>query len=185
VARLSVSLRDAGVRPGDRVAAYMPNLMETAVAMLAATSVGATWASCASDLGAQATIDRLGQIQPRVLFAADGYLYKAKTFSTISNVAEVAAAIPSVEKVVVVHYAGHESEIGRIPRSVRYEDFIARTKVEASFEQLPPDHPLVVMFSSGTTGKPKCMVQSAAGILVNRQDHVHHHLQLDDVELAA
>ncbi|MCL6635945.1 MAG: AMP-binding protein, partial [Peptococcaceae bacterium] len=94
VARLAASLRDLGIRPGDRVAAYMPNLIETAVAMLAATSVGATWASCATDLGPQAALDRLGQIEPRVLFTADGYYYKGTLFDTRGNAASVARGIP-------------------------------------------------------------------------------------------
>ncbi|MFC2043845.1 acetoacetate--CoA ligase [Chloroflexota bacterium] len=168
VACLAKSLRQMGVKPGDRVAAYMPNLIETAVAMLAATSVGALWSSCASDLGAQATIDRLGQIEPKVLFVADGYYYKTRVFDCLSNAAEVARGIPSLEKVVVVHYAGQNTDISHVPKSVSYDQFIAREKnLSIQFEQLPFDHPLLVMFSSGTTGKPKCMVQGAGGILIN------------------
>ncbi len=168
VARLAKSLRDAGVKPGDRVAAYMPNLMETAIAMLAATSVGAVWASCATDLGAQATLDRLGQVEPRVLFVVDGYYYKAKTFNSLVNAEEVIRQIPSLKKVVVVRYTGAESDISHIPNAVYYDQFLAKEKQpEIQFEQLPFDHPAVIMFSSGTTGKPKCLVQSAGGLLIN------------------
>ncbi len=168
VARLAKSLRDTGVKPGDRVAAYMPNLMETAIAMLAATSVGAVWASCATDLGAQATLDRLGQVEPRVLFIVDGYYYKAKTFNSLINAEEVVRGIPSLEKVVVVRYTGAESDISHIPNAVYYDQFLAKEKQpEVQFEQLPFDHPAVIMFSSGTTGKPKCLVQSAGGLLIN------------------
>jgi len=168
VARLAKSLRDTGVKPGDRVAAYMPNLMETAIAMLAATSIGAVWASCATDLGAQATLDRLGQIEPKVLFTVDGYYYKAKTFNSLTNAEEVARGIPSLKKVVVVRYTEAESDISNIPNAVYYDQFLAREKQpEIHFEQLPFDHPVVIMFSSGTTGKPKCLVQSAGGILLN------------------
>ena len=168
VARLAKSLRDTGVEPGDRVAAYMPNLMETAIAMLAATSIGAVWASCATDLGAQATLDRLGQIEPKVLFTVDGYYYKAKTFNSLTNAEEVARGIPSLKKVVVVRYTEAESDISHIPNAVYYDQFLAKEKQpEIHFEQLPFDHPVVIMFSSGTTGKPKCLVQGAGGILLN------------------
>jgi acetoacetyl-CoA synthetase len=169
VARLATSLREIGIRPGDRVAGYMPNLIETAIAMLAATSVGAVWASCATDIGAQAAVDRLGQIEPKLLFSVDGYFYKGKPFSTLGNAEEVAKAIPSLKKVVIVSYVGDRSDIKGIPNAIRYEDFLAKGKEPAlEFEQLPADHPLFIMFSSGTTGKPKCMVQSAGGILLNQ-----------------
>jgi acetoacetyl-CoA synthetase len=169
VARLAISLREIGIRPGDRVAGYMPNLIETAIAMLAATSVGAVWSSCATDIGAQAALDRLGQIEPKVLFSVDGYFYKGKPFSTLGNAAEVAKAIPSLKKVVIASYVGDKSDIKNIPNAVRYEDFLGKGKEPAfEFEQLPADHPIFIMFSSGTTGKPKCMVQSAGGILLNQ-----------------
>ena len=124
VARLAASLRKIGIKPGDRVSAYMPNLMETAIAMLASNSLGAIWASCATDLGAQATIDRLGQIKPRVLFTAEGYFYKGKNFSSLKNAAEIARGIPSLEKVIVVHYTGEKADISNIPNSVYYDKFI-------------------------------------------------------------
>jgi acetoacetyl-CoA synthetase len=125
VARLAKSLREIGIRPGDRIAGYMPNLIETAVAMLAATSVGAVWSSCATDIGAGAALDRLGQIEPKVLFTVDGYFYKGKPFSTLGNAAEVAKAIPSLNRVVVVSYAGYKPDISAIPGAVHYEDFLA------------------------------------------------------------
>jgi acetoacetyl-CoA synthetase len=168
VARLAKSLREIGVVPGDRVAGYMPNLMETAIAMLAATSIGAVWSSCATDIGAIAALDRLGQIEPKVLFTVDGYFYKGKPFSILGNAAEVAKAIPSLEKVVVVSYTGHEPDLSLIPNAVHYADFLSKDmEPTLQFEQLPFDHPVFIMFSSGTTGKPKCMVQGAGGILLN------------------
>jgi len=168
VARLAKSLREMGVKPGDRVAAYMPNLMETAIAMLAATSIGAVWSSCATDLGAQAALERLGQIEPKVLFTVDGYYYKAKTFSSLGNAGEIAGGIPSLEKVIVVRYTGAESDISSVPHAVFYDQFLAKeAPAEIQFEQLPFSHPAVIMFSSGTTGKPKCIVQSAGGLLLN------------------
>ena len=168
VARVAKSLRQMGVEPGDRVAAYMPNLLETAIAMLAATSIGAVWSSCATDLGQQAVLDRFGQIEPKVLFTVDGYFYKGKPFSSLTNASEVAKGIPSLEKVVVVRYTEQETDISHIPNAVYYDDFIASEEhPHIKFEQEPFDHPAVIMFSSGTTGKPKCMVQGGGGLLIN------------------
>ena len=179
VGRLANSLRKMGIRPGDRVVAYMPNLMETAIAMLAATSIGATWASCGAELGAPAALDRLGQIEPKVLFTADGYWYKGKTFNTLPKAEKVAKKIPSLEKVVVVSYVQEKPDISSIPNAVNYKDFLSpEEQTEIKFEQLPPDHPLYIMFSSGTTGKPKCMVQGAAGVLVNHLKELLLHTDL-------
>jgi acetoacetyl-CoA synthetase len=178
VARLARSLREIGVAPGDRVAAYMPNLIETAVAMLAATSIGATWASCATDLGPTAALDRLGQVEPKVLFTVDGYFYKNKLFNTLGNAAKVVKEIHSLEKVVVVSYATEKPDIGLIPNGAHYEDFLAeKDYVPLQFEQLPFDHPVYIMFSSGTTGKPKCMVQGA-GVLINHLKELLLHTDL-------
>lgn len=178
VARLAQALRQVNVTPGDRVVAYMPNLIETAAAMLAATSVGATWASCATDIGPQAALDRLGQVEPKVLFTADGYFYKGKLFDTLGNAAQVATQIPSLEKVVVVPYAREKPDISFIPNAVHYEDFLAEETPPLQFAQLPFDHPVFVMFSSGTTGKPKCMVQGAGGVLINHLKELLLHTDL-------
>ncbi len=178
VARLANSLRHIGVAPGDRVCAYMPNLVETAIAMLAATSVGATWASCGAELGTQAALDRLGQIEPKVLFTADGYFYKGKTFDVLVKAQKVAKGIPSLEKVIVASYAEGGPDISGIPNSVRYTDFLsAERQQEIQFEQLPFNHPVYIMFSSGTTGKPKCMVQGA-GVLINHLKELMLHTDL-------
>ncbi len=179
VARLAKSLREMGVSPGDRVVGYMPNMMETAIAMLAATSIGAVWSSCATDIGSQAALDRLGQVEPKVMFTVDGYFYKGKTFNALANAREVAKAIPTLEKVVVVSYAGADSDLGGVPKAVRFEDFLAKEKdPPLQFEQLPFDHPVFIMFSSGTTGKPKCMVQGAGGILINHLKELLLHTDL-------
>ncbi len=185
VARLTKSLRNMGIRPGDRVVAYMPNMMETAIAMLASTSIGATWASCATDIGPEAAIDRLGQIQPKVLFTVDGYFYKGKAFNSLSNAADIVKGIPSIEKVIVSSYTGQKADISHIPNSTHYVDFLAKEKgLEIQFEQLPADHPVYIMFSSGTTGKPKCMVQGAGGILINQLKElvIHTDLKREDVQ---
>ncbi len=184
VACLARSLRKIGVKPGDRVAAYMPNLIETAIAMLAATSIGAVWSSCAVDLGAQATLDRLGQIEPKVLFTVDGYFYKEKAFNTLANADAIARGVPSLEKVIVVRYTGEKTDISRIPNSVYYDQFITgEEQPEINFEQLPSDHPVFIMFSSGTTGKPKCMVQGAGGVLINhlKELMLHTDLKREDI----
>jgi acetoacetyl-CoA synthetase len=183
VARLAKSLRELGIQPGDRVAGYMPNMMETAIGMLAATSIGAVWSSCATDIGPQAALDRLGQIEPKVLISVDGYFYKAKPFNTLENVAQVAKAISSLKRVIIVSYTGTKPDIGNIPHAIHYEDFLAAEKEPAlDFEQLPFDHPIFIMFSSGTTGKPKCMVQGAGGILLNHMKEliIHSDLKRED-----
>ncbi|MFQ6064651.1 MAG: acetoacetate--CoA ligase, partial [Candidatus Bathyarchaeia archaeon] len=184
VARLAKSLREIGVTPGDRICAYMPNLTETALAMLAATSIGATWASCGAELGAQAALDRLGQIEPKVLFTADGYFYKNKIFSTLSKAKEIARGIPSLEKVIVASYVEPKPNISHIPNSAHFDDFLSSEKQpEIRFEQLSFNHPVYIMFSSGTTGKPKCMVQGAGGVLINHLKELllHTDLKREDV----
>ncbi|MBW1691864.1 MAG: acetoacetate--CoA ligase, partial [Deltaproteobacteria bacterium] len=184
VARLAQSLRELGISPGDRVAAYMPNMMETAIAMLAATSIGATWSSCATDIGSGAVIDRFGQIEPKVLFTVNGYYYKGKAFHSLGNAAEVVKGIPSIEKVVVTSYTDEEPDLGNIPNAVHWDAFLAQESgLEIQFEQLPFDHPVYIMFSSGTTGKPKCLVQGAGGILINQLKELilHTDLTRDDV----
>jgi acetoacetyl-CoA synthetase len=179
VARLAKSLRRLGVRPGDRVCAYMPNLIETAIAMLAATSIGATWASCGAEIGTQAALDRLGQIEPKVLFTADGYFYKSKIFDTLAKAEKIVKGIPSLEKVIVASYMKAEPDISNIPNSVRYSDFLSpEEQPEIQFEQLPFNHPVYIMFSSGTTGKPKCMVQGAGGVFINHLKELMLHTDL-------
>ncbi len=184
VARLAYSLKNIGVRPGDRVVAYMPNLIETAIAMLAATSLGAVWASCATDIGAPAALERLGQLEPKVLFTADGYFYKGKLYNALEKAAEVAAGMPSLQKVVVVPYVTRSPDISIIPKSVLWDEFLAPEKgLPIHFEQLPFDHPVYIMFSSGTTGKPKCMVQGAGGVLINHLKELilHTDLKREDI----
>jgi acetoacetyl-CoA synthetase len=178
VARLAHSLRELGVGPGDRVVGYMPNLIETVVAMLAATSLGATWSSCATDIGPSAAIERLGQVEPIVMITADGYFYKGKVFDTLEHASEVVRGIPSLEKVIVVPYTREKPDISLIPNSVHYTDFLSKGNApELDFAQVPFDHPLYIMFSSGTTGKPKCMVQGM-GVLINHLKELLLHTDL-------
>lgn len=177
VGRLANSLKRLGVTRKDRVVAYMPNMTETAIAMLATTSIGATFASCGTELGTQVVIDRFSQIEPKVLFAVDGYLYKNKPFNILPDVQAVAEAVPSLEKVVIVPSVSDTPDITSIPKAVPYGEFL-REEAELVFEQVPFDHPVYIMFSSGTTGKPKCMVQSVGGILINQMKELILHADL-------
>lgn len=182
VARLAKSLREIGVASGDRVGGYMPNLVETAIAMLASTSIGAAWASCGAELGAQAVLDRLGQIGPKILFTADGYSYKGKIFSTLLNAEKLAKGIPSLERVIVASYVTEDPDIHNIPNSAHFNEFLCPEKrPQIQFEQLPFDNPVYIMFSSGTTGKPKCMVQGS-GVLINHLKELILHTDLRRVD---
>jgi len=179
VARVAKSLNEAGVEVGDRVAGFIPNMPEAIIAMLAATSLGAIWSSCSPDFGIKGVLDRFGQIKPKVLFTADGYLFKGKAFDSLSRVSQILDDLPSIEKVVVVPYTSTEPDISQVTKAVQYKDFKSPDKgLEIQFEQLPSDHPLYIMFTSGTTGLPKCMVQSAGGILVHHLKELILHTDL-------
>jgi acetoacetyl-CoA synthetase len=183
VARFAKSLRELGVTSGDCVTGYIPNVIETVIAMLAATSLGAKWASCGAELGPTAVLDRFGQIKPKILITADGYFYKGKTFSGINNVERVVKGLPTVEKIIMTSYVEETPKIDSIPRSIHYDEFLSpETHPEINFEQLPFSHPGYIMFSSGTTGKPKCMVQSTGGVLLTqlRDQLLHTDLKKED-----
>jgi len=157
----------------------LPNTEEAAIAVLAATSIGAVWACCGAELGSGAVLDRLGQIKPKVLFAVDGYVYKGKKFDISSNVKAVADGIPSLEKIVTVPQLDAEPGVGQLVNSIRFDEFGSASKSgQIRFEQLPSEHPVLVMFTSGTTGRPKCMVQGAAGVLVNQLKETQLHTDL-------
>ncbi len=182
-ARLAKSMRDAGVKPGDRVAGFMPNMPQTIMAMLAATSLGAAWSSCSPDFGIKGVLDRFGQIEPKILFTANGYSFKGKSLDCLEKISNILEKIPSVEKLVVVPYTEDNPDISKIDKAVMFDDFkSAESGLEIEFEQLPFDHPLYIMYSSGTTGLPKCMVQSAGGILVHQLKELilHTDLKRDD-----
>ena len=180
VSRVAQAMRAEGLVAGDRVAAFIPNMPETAVLALAAISIGAVWSSCSPDFGSAGVLDRFGQTGPKLLFCADGYLYNGKAHDSLARVQEIAAQLPSVRRVVVVpHLALHSfqsalhsfqsavPEVSGITNALRYADWIAPYAPGAiAYEQLPFDHPLYILFTSGTTGKPKCIVHGAGGTLL-------------------
>ena len=179
VARLAKSLKDLGIHPGDRVVGFMPNMPESMIAMLAATSLGASWSSCSPDFGIKGVLDRFGQIKPRVLFTANGYSFKGKRIDSLERISNILKELPSIEKVVVVPYTEQQADISAVANAVHYQDFrSAESGLEIEFEQLPFEHPLYIMYSSGTTGLPKCMVQSAGGILVHHLKELMLHTDL-------
>src|SRR3989339_1559459 len=183
VARLAKSLENCGVGPGDRVAGFMPNMIETVAAMLATTSLGAVWSSSSPDFGIKGVLDRFGQIKPKVLFAANGYFFKGKNLDSLSRVAEIIKALPTIEKVVLVPYTEQEPNISPLANAVLYKDFrSSESGLGIDFAQLPFDHPVYIMYTSGTTGLPKCMVQSAGGILINQLKEMvlHTNVTRDD-----
>ncbi len=183
VAGVARSLRDAGIQPGDRVAGFMPNMPEAIIAMLAATSIGATWSSCSPDFGIKGVLDRFGQIKPKILFTANGYWFKGKALDSLDRISNILAELTSIEKVVVVPYTEKEPDITSVPGAVHYRDFKGSGPIpDIEFEQLPFDHPLYIMYSSGTTGLPKCMVQGAGGILIHQLKELilHTDLKRDD-----
>jgi acetoacetyl-CoA synthetase len=177
------ALRKIGVLPGDRVAGYMPNIQETVIAMLAATSIGAVWACCGAELGSGAVLDRIGQIEPKVLFAANGYTYKGKKFDVLPNVVKVVDGVSSLKKVVLTTYVRPESMVESVASSVSFDELIKSAGTsEPRFDQLPADHPVYIMFTSGTTGKPKCMVQGTAGVLVNQLKETMLHADVKETD---
>ena len=164
VEKLAQSLKESGVQKGDRICGFIPNMPEAIIAMLATTSIGAIWSSTSPDFGIKGVLDRFIQIKPKIIFAANGYFYNGKTFDSLDKLKGILSKLPSVEKVVIVGYTDNNPDLSQFENGILYTDFISKTPCPMEFEQVPFDHPLYIMYSSGTTGLPKSIVHSAGGL---------------------
>ena len=185
VARCAAALRKDGVKKGDRVGGYMPNVPETIIAMLAATSIGAAWSSCSPDFGVGAVLDRFGQIEPTVLVTVDGYTYGGKRFETLDRVVQLQEQLTSLKRVVVLPYIEAEADLSRIAGAVLWSEYLGPDDApppNLTFEEVPFDHPLFIMYSSGTTGVPKCIVHGHGGTLLQHMKELMLHCDLREGE---
>jgi acetoacetyl-CoA synthetase len=175
--KVAEGLRRLGVKCGDRVAAFMPNMPETIIAMLGASSLGAIWSSSSPDFGIKGVLDRFSQIEPKVIFAADGYYYNGKHFDSQEKLRGILGQLPSVQHVVMTDYTGH-LDLAQMPKAMSWSDLAVPVTGDMAFEQLPFDHPLYIMYSSGTTGLPKSIVHSAGGTLIQHLKELKLHTDL-------
>ena len=182
VEKMAAALREAGVKQSDRVAGFLPNIPEAVIAMLGAASLGAVWSSSSPDFGIKGVLDRFRQIEPKVLFAADGYQYNGKRINSLDKLKEILTELPSVEKVVVVPFESENPDLSGINKGVLYGEFLPAEAPSLEFVQLPFDHPLYIMYSSGTTGLPKSIVHGAGGTLLQHMKELRLHGDISDKE---
>jgi acetoacetyl-CoA synthetase len=177
VAQCAAGLKAVGVMIGDRVAAVMPNTAQTVIAMLATTSIGAIWSSCSPDFGAQGAIDRLGQIEPKILFICDGHQYQGKKYSASEKITQLDSAIPSLQQIIICPNIGEDLDLSTLPKATFWNQFI-KPASSCNFVSLPFNHPIYILFSSGTTGKPKCIIHGAGGTLLQHLKELGLHSDL-------